>query len=116
MPLNAVTTDFVSEAIEINLNTKLKKAGIENYSFIDGTIEYEDGNYRINILDTERNRYKEIVINTETDIKPLIQKKYEVKPKLEQEIVQYDVLRGKNLSETYSRMLDNIIGLPYIKG
>jgi len=40
----------------------------------------------------------------------------EVKPKLEQEIVQYDVLRGKNLSESYSRMLDNIIGLPYIKG
>jgi hypothetical protein len=40
----------------------------------------------------------------------------EVKPKLEQEIVQYDVLRGKNLAETYSRMLDNLIGLPYIKG
>jgi hypothetical protein len=40
----------------------------------------------------------------------------DVKPKLEQEVVQYDVLRGKNLSETYSRMLDNIIGLPYIKG
>jgi chromosome segregation ATPase len=40
----------------------------------------------------------------------------DVKPKLEQEIVQYDVLRGKNLSETYSRMLDNLIGLPYIKG
>jgi hypothetical protein len=40
----------------------------------------------------------------------------DVKPNLEQEVVQYDVLRGKNLSETYSRMLDNLIGLPYIKG
>ena len=40
----------------------------------------------------------------------------DVKPNLEQEVVQYDVLRGKNLSETYSHMLDNIIGLPYIKG
>jgi len=38
----------------------------------------------------------------------------DVKPKLEQEVVQYDVLRGKNLSETYSRMLDKIIALPYI--
>jgi len=40
----------------------------------------------------------------------------DVKPNLEQEVVQYDVLRGKNLSETYSRMLDKLIELPYIKG
>jgi chromosome segregation ATPase len=40
----------------------------------------------------------------------------DVKSNLEQEVVQYDVLRGKDLSETYARMLDNLIGLPYIKG
>jgi chromosome segregation ATPase len=38
-----------------------------------------------------------------------------VLPALQKEVPQYDVLR-QGLHETYSRMLDNIIGLPYIKG
>jgi chromosome segregation ATPase len=39
----------------------------------------------------------------------------EVKPKLEQEVVQTELFK-ESLHKTYSRMLDNLIGLPYIKG
>jgi len=39
----------------------------------------------------------------------------EVKPKLEQEVVQTELFK-ESLDRTYSRMLDNLIGLPYIKG
>ena len=39
----------------------------------------------------------------------------EVKPKLEQEVVQTELFK-ESLDKTYSRMLDNLIGLPYIKG
>jgi hypothetical protein len=37
----------------------------------------------------------------------------DVKPKLEQEIVQTELFK-ESLDKTYSRMLDKIIGLPYI--
>ena len=36
-------------------------------------------------------------------------------PNLEKEVVQYDVLRGKNLSESYSPVLDRILNLSSIK-
>ena len=39
----------------------------------------------------------------------------DVKPKLEQEIVQTELFK-ESLDKTYSRMLDKIIGLAYIKG
>ena len=39
----------------------------------------------------------------------------DVKPKLEQEVVQTELFK-ESLDKTYERMLDNIIGLPYIKG
>lgn len=39
----------------------------------------------------------------------------DIKPNLEKEVVQYDVLRNKNLSESYSHMLDRIINLSSIK-